>query len=177
IIAVMVIIFVGHTVVSMQAERHGNHLLPTSVSQVASSVSPGGNMEGKESRFGPEASALMTVGTMGTTAGATDSALDSYTAVGGAGSFVAILLGEISPGGDGGGLYAILVLALLSVFIAGLMVGRTPEFLGKKIRAPQMKLVVTYVLTIPIVVLVLGSISLVIGPGTSSILNPASHGP
>ena len=176
IIAVMAVIFVGQTVVSMQAELHGNHLLPAAVSQAAGSSSPGGNLEGKEARFGPQGSALMTVGTMGTPAGATDSALDSYTAVGGAGSFVAILLGEISPGGDGGGLYAILVLALLSVFIAGLMVGRTPEFLGKKIRAPQMKLVVTYVLTIPIVVLVLGSISLVIGPGTSSILNPGFHG-
>jgi potassium-transporting ATPase potassium-binding subunit len=176
IVAVMAVIFIGHTVVSMQAELHGNHLLPASVSQVASADSPGGNMEGKELRFGPEASALMTVGTMGTTAGATDSALDSYTPVGGAGAFVAILLGEISPGGDGGGLYAILVLALLSVFIAGLMVGRTPEFLGKKIRGPQMKLVVAYVLTIPIVVLVLGSTSLVISQGTSSILNPGFHG-
>jgi potassium-transporting ATPase potassium-binding subunit len=176
IIAVMAVIFLGHTVVSMQAELHGNHLLPATVSQAASGTSPGGNLEGKEARFGPEASALMTVGTMGTTAGATDSALDSYTPVGGAGAFVAILLAEISPGGDGGGLYGILVLALLSVFVAGLMVGRTPEFLGKKIRAPQMKLVVTYVLTIPIVVLVLGSISLVIGPGTSSILNPGFHG-
>jgi len=135
IVAVMAIIFVGHTVVSMQAELHGNHLLPASVSQVASGVNPGGNMEGKETRIGPEASALMTVGTMGTTAGATDSALDSYTPVGGTGAFVAILLGEISPGGDGGGLYSILVLALLAVFVAGLMVGRTPEFLGKKIRA------------------------------------------
>jgi K+-transporting ATPase ATPase A chain len=133
-------------------------------------------MEGKEVRFGPEGSALMTVGTMGTTAGATDSALDSYTPVGGAGSFVGILLGEISPGGDGGGLYAMLVFALLTVFIAGLMVGRTPEFLGKKIRAPQMKLVVAYVLTIPIVVLVLGSMSLVLGAGTRSILNPGFHG-
>ena len=176
IIAVMAIIFVGHTVVSMQAELHGNHLLPASVSQVASSVNPGGNMEGKEDRFGPEASALMTVGTMGTTAGATDSALDSYTPVGGTGAFVAILLGEISPGGDGGGLYSILVLALLSVFVAGLMVGRTPEFLGKKIRATQMKLVVTYVLTIPTTVLILGSTSLVIAAGTRSILNPGLHG-
>jgi potassium-transporting ATPase potassium-binding subunit len=176
VVAVMAVIFIGHTVVSMQAELHGNHLLPASVSQVASADSPGGNMEGKETRFGPEASALMTVGTMGTTAGATDSALDSYTPVGGAGAFVAILLGEISPGGDGGGLYSILVLALLSVFIAGLMVGRTPEFLGKKIRGPQMKLVVAYVLTIPIVVLVLGSTSLVISQGTSSILNPGFHG-
>jgi potassium-transporting ATPase potassium-binding subunit len=176
LIAVMAAIFVAHTVVAMQAELHGNHLLPSSVSQVASGTNIGGNMEGKEARFGPSSSALMTVGTMGTTAGATDSALDSYTPVGGTAAFVAILLGEISPGGDGGGLYGILVLALLSVFIAGLMVGRTPEFLGKKIRAPQMKLIVAYVLAIPVVVLVFGGISLVIGPGTSSILNPGLHG-
>ncbi|HUN35224.1 MAG TPA: potassium-transporting ATPase subunit KdpA [Trebonia sp.] len=176
IIAVMAAIFLGHTMVAMQSELHGNHLMPASVSQVASPVSPGGNMEGKETRFGPSGSALMTVGTMGTTAGATDSALDSYTPVGGTAAFVAILLGEISPGGDGGGLYGILVLALLSVFIAGLMVGRTPEFLGKKIRATQMKLVVAYVLVIPVVVLVFGGVSLVIGPGTASILNPGLHG-
>ena len=165
IVAVMALIFVAHTVVSMQAEQHGNSLLPASVSvsvsQLASGVSPGGNMEGKETRFGPEASALMTVGTMGTTAGATDSALDSYTPVGGTGAFAGILLGEISPGGDGGGLYSIPVLALLAllaVFVAGLMVGRTPEFLGKKIRATQMKLVVAYVLAIPVTVLILGPI-------------------
>jgi potassium-transporting ATPase potassium-binding subunit len=176
IVAVMAAIFLAHTMVAMQAELHGNHLLPSSVSQVASSVNPGGNMEGKEARFGPSGSALMTVGTMGTTAGATDSALDSYTPVGGTASFVAILLGEISPGGDGGGLYGILVLALLSVFVAGLMVGRTPEFLGKKIRALQMKLVVTYVLTIPVVVLTFGSLSAVLHAGTSSILNPGMHG-
>jgi K+-transporting ATPase ATPase A chain len=176
IIAVMAIIFLGHTVVSMQAELHGNHLLSASVSQAASNVNPGGNMEGKETRFGPESSALMTVGTMGTTAGATDSALDSYTPVGGTGSFVGILLGEVSPGGDGGGLYSILVLALLAVFVAGLMVGRTPEFLGKKIRATQMKLVLAYVLAIPVTVLILGSISLVIPAGTRSILNPGLHG-
>ena len=176
IVAVMAAIFLAHTMVAMQAELHGNHLLPSSVSQVASSVNPGGNMEGKEARFGPSGSALMTVGTMGTTAGATDSALDSYTPVGGTASFVAILLGEISPGGDGGGLYGILVLALLSVFVAGLMVGRTPEFLGKKIRAPQMKLVVTYVLTIPVVVLTFSSLSAVLHAGTSSILNPGMHG-
>jgi potassium-transporting ATPase potassium-binding subunit len=176
IVAVMAVIFLAHTMIAMQAELHGNHLLSPSVSQVASGASPGGNMEGKEARFGPSGSALMTVGTMGTTAGATDSALDSYTPVGGAASFAAILLGEISPGGDGGGLYGILVLALLSVFVAGLMVGRTPEFLGKKIRAPQMKLVVAYVLTIPVVVLTFGSLSAVLHAGTSSILNPGMHG-
>jgi potassium-transporting ATPase potassium-binding subunit len=176
IVAVLAIIFLAHTVVSMQAEHHGNHLLPASVSQVASGEAPGGNMEGKETRFGPEASALMTVGTMGTTAGATDSALDSYTPVGGTGAFAGILLGEISPGGDGGGLYSMLMLALLSVFVAGLMVGRTPEFLGKKIRGPQMKLVVTYVLVIPITVLIFAGISLVTSVGTASILNPGFHG-
>jgi K+-transporting ATPase ATPase A chain len=176
IVAVMAILFAGHTLISMQAEAHGNHLLPASVSQVAGSHNPGGNLEGKEGRFGPGGSALMTVGTMGTTAGATDSALDSYTPIGGAGAFVAILLGEISPGGDGGGLYSMLVLILLAVFLAGLMVGRTPEFLGKKIRAPQMKLIIAYVLALPIVVLVLGSLSLVLAVGTRSILNPGMHG-
>jgi len=176
IAAVMAALFLGHTVIAMQAELHGNSQLPASVSQVASAVNPGGNMEGKELRFGPSGSALMTVGTMGTTAGATDSALDSYTPVGGAAAFVAILLGEISPGGDGGGLYGILVLALLSVFIAGLMVGRTPEFLGKKIRATQMKLIVAYVLAIPVVVLAFASTSLLLGSGTNPILNPGMHG-
>ncbi len=176
LVAVMAIIFVGHTLVSMEAEAHGNSLLPASVTETITADSPGGNMEGKEMRFGPEGSALMTVGTMGTTAGATDSALDSYTPVGGAGAFVAILLGEISPGGDGGGLYGILVLALLSVFVAGLMVGRTPEFLGKKIRGPQMKIVVAYTLTIPVAVLILGSMSLVLEQGYSSILNHGFHG-
>ena len=133
LVAVMALLFLGHTVISMQAEVHGNHLLPASVSQSVSRNNPGGNMEGKEVRFGPEGSALMTVGTMGTTAGATDSALDSYTPVGRPGRRWGILLGEVSPGGDGGGLYSILVFSLLAVFVAGLMVGRTPEFLGKKI--------------------------------------------
>ena len=173
----MAVIFLAHTTIAMQAELHGNSQLPASVQQVATATNPGGNMEGKEVRFGPSGSALMTVGTMGTTAGATDSALDSYTPVGGTAAFAAILLGEISPGGDGGGLYGILVLALLSVFIAGLMVGRTPEFLGKKIRAPQMKLVVAYVLTIPVVVLIFGSISLVISAGNKLDTQPRAARP
>jgi K+-transporting ATPase A subunit len=90
--------------------------------------------------------------------------------------FVGILLAEISPGGDGGGPYSMLVFALLAVFVAGLMLGRTPEFLGKKIRAPQMKLVIAYVLVVPVVVLVLGSLSLVLSTGTKPILNPGFHG-
>ena len=148
-----------------------------SVSQAASNLSPGGNMEGKQTLSGPEGSAVMTVGTMGATAGATGSALDSYTRPAAPGAFTGILLGENSPDGDrGGGLYSILVLALLAVFVAGLMAGRTPEFLGKKIRAPQMKLIVVYALTIPVAVLTLGGTSLMITAGTRSILNPGFHG-
>ena len=148
-----------------------------SVSQAASNLSPGGNMEGKQTLSGPEGSAVMTVGTMGATAGATGSALDSYTRPAAPGAFIGILLGENSPDGDrGGGLYSILVLALLAVFVAGLMAGRTPEFLGKKIRAPQMKLIVVYALTIPVAVLILGGTSLMITAGTRSILNPGFHG-
>ncbi len=89
------VLFLAHTVISMQAEAHGNGLLPVSVSQLAAADNPGGNLEGKELRFGADGSALMTVRTMGNTAGATDSALDSYTPVGGTGAFVAFLLGVI----------------------------------------------------------------------------------
>jgi K+-transporting ATPase ATPase A chain len=176
IVAVMAIIFASHTVIGMQAEVHGNAKLPVTVDQTVSANNVGGNMEGKEVRFGPAGSALMTLGTMGTTAGATDSALDSYTPVGGATALVAILLGEVSPGGVGGGMYTILIFVLLAVFIAGLMVGRTPEFLGKKIRGTQMKLVILYVVTIPTVVLAFGSISLVLSSAKQSILNLGFHG-
>jgi K+-transporting ATPase ATPase A chain len=133
-------------------------------------------MEGKETRFGPEASALMTVGTMGTTAGATDSALDSYTPVGGTGAFAGILLGEISPGGDGGGLYTILVLSLLAVFVAGLMVGRTPEYIGKKIRPTEMKYAALYFLTLPVVILTAAGLSIGTKVPQASILNSGPHG-
>src|SRR5258708_37560194 len=97
IAAVMAIIFIGHTAVSMQAEAHGNHMLPTTVSQAASNGNPGGFMEGKEMRFGPDGSALMTVGTMGTTAGAPDSALDSHTPARGPGAFGGILRRQARP--------------------------------------------------------------------------------
>ncbi|HXY28593.1 MAG TPA: potassium-transporting ATPase subunit KdpA [Acidimicrobiales bacterium] len=176
LVAVMAIIFVAHTAIGMQAEAHGNHLIPTGVSQQTSTVNVGGNMEGKEIRFGPAGSALMTGGTMGTTAGATDSSLDSYTPVGGTSALVAIILGEISPGGDGGGLYGILMMVILAVFVAGLMVGRTPEFLGKKIGPAQMKLAVLYALTIPFVILIFSGFSLVLAGPSADALNPGLHG-
>ena len=175
IVAVMAILFATHTLIGAQAEAHGNSNLPATINQKVGSINIGGNMEGKEAVFGPAGSALMTLGTMGTTAGATDSALDSYTPVGGATALVAILLGEVSPGGVGGGLYTMLIFVLLAVFIAGLMVGRTPEFLGKKIRGTQMKLVILYVVAIPTVVLGFGSVSLVLN-SVHAILNPGFHG-
>ena len=175
IVAVMAILFATHTLIGAQAEAHGNSNLPATINQKVGNINIGGNMEGKEAVFGPAGSALMTLGTMGTTAGATDSALDSYTPVGGATALVAILLGEVSPGGVGGGLYTMLIFVLLAVFIAGLMVGRTPEFLGKKIRGTQMKLVILYVVAIPTVVLGFGSVSLVLN-SVHAILNPGFHG-
>ncbi|HMK98865.1 MAG TPA: potassium-transporting ATPase subunit KdpA, partial [Acidimicrobiales bacterium] len=176
LVVTMAVLFAAHTLIGMQAEAHGNHLIPDSVSQHVTATSPGGNLEGKELRFGPDGSALLTVGTMGTTAGATNSALDSYTPVGGASALAAIVIGEVSPGGVGGGLYAMLMFVLLAVFVSGLMVGRTPEFLGKKIRAQQMKLVILYTLAVPIVVLGFGGASLVLGGSERAAGNPGFHG-
>ena len=110
----------------------------------------GGNMEGKEVRFGTAMSGLFAASTTGTSTGAVNSAHDSFTPLGGAVPLVHMMLGEVSPGGTGAGLYAILVFALLSVFIAGLMVGRTPEYIGKKIQATEMKLVVVYLIVMPL---------------------------
>ena len=108
-----------------------------------------GNYEGKEVRFGPAASGIFAASTTGTSTGAVNSAHDSFTPLGGAVPLSNMMLGEVSPGGVGAGLYGMLVFALLAVFIAGLMVGRTPEYLGKKIQAAEMKLVVLYLLDRP----------------------------
>ena len=135
-----------------------------------------GNYEGKEVRFGPAASGLFAASTTGTSTGAVNAAHDSLTPIGGAVPLVNIMLGEVSPGGVGAGLYGILIFALLAVFIAGLMVGRTPEYLGKKIQATEMKLVVVYLLIVPTLILALASVSVVLANPKSSILNPGPHG-
>jgi potassium-transporting ATPase potassium-binding subunit len=134
------------------------------------------NMEGKEVRFGAATSALFAATTTGTSTGAVISAHDSFTPGGGAVPLVNMMLGEVSPGGVGAGLYGMLVFVLLAVFIAGLMVGRTPEFLGKKIQAAEMKLVVLYLLAVPVLVLGFSAASLVLETGKGSILNPGPHG-
>ncbi len=136
----------------------------------------GSNMEGKEVRFGGPASGLFAATTTGTSTGAVIAAHDSFTPLGGAVPLVNMMLGEVSPGGVGAGLYGMLVFALLAVFLAGLMVGRTPEYLGKKIQAAEMKLVVLYLLAVPTLVLAFTGASVVLDSATSSILNPGPHG-
>jgi K+-transporting ATPase ATPase A chain len=137
---------------------------------------PIGNMEGKEVRFGVSSSALFATVTTDASCGAVNSMHDSFTPLGGLVPLVNIQLGEVIFGGVGAGLYGMLVMVLLSVFIAGLMVGRTPEYLGKKIEAREMKLAMLYVLVFPLVVLVLSAWSVVADYGVSSLNNVGSHG-
>ncbi|MGH3333290.1 MAG: potassium-transporting ATPase subunit KdpA [Nocardioidaceae bacterium] len=136
----------------------------------------GASMEGKETRFGEATSSLFAVSTTGTSTGAVNSFHSSYTAVGGGLLIFNMGLGEVAPGGVGSGLYGMLVLAILTVFVAGLMVGRTPEYLRKKIRAREMKLAALYILTMPVIVLAGTAASMAVTGPKESILNPGPHG-
>jgi potassium-transporting ATPase potassium-binding subunit len=177
VLGAMVTLWVIGAALVMPLEANGNiHVTQAHVSQAITATSPGGNMEGKEVRNGPIVSALFGSSSTGTSTGSVDSAHDSYTPLGGGVLLVNMMLGEVSPGGVGSGLYGMLVLALLSVFIAGLMVGRTPEYLGKKIQAAEMKLVVLYLLMVPFVVLLFAGISMVMHTSLASIENPGPHG-
>jgi len=176
ILGAMFVLWAGASVAVMAFEANGNSHLPVSISQHATAQNVGGNMEGKEIRFGAAPSALFGSSATGTSTGSVDSAHDSYTALGGGVVLVNMMLGEVSPGGTGAGLYGMLILAMLSVFIAGLMVGRTPEYLGKKIQAAEMKLVAIYILIVPLAALSLAAISILMTSGKASILNPGPHG-
>jgi K+-transporting ATPase ATPase A chain len=136
----------------------------------------GGNTEGKEVRFGTAASGLFAASTTGTSTGAVNAAHDSFTPIGGAVPLVHMMLGEVSPGGVGAGLYGMLVFALTAVFIAGLMVGRTPEYLGKKVQAAEMKLIVIYLAVVPLTILAFAGVSVVYDTALASVLNPGAHG-
>ncbi len=136
----------------------------------------GGNMEGKEVRLGSSACAMYGTAVTGTSTGSVNCMHDSLTPAGGAVPMVLMKLGEIAPGGVGAGMMGILVNALLAVFIAGLMVGRTPEYLGKKIQATEMKLVVLYIVAMPFAVLIFAAISVVLPTAVTSISNPGPHG-
>jgi K+-transporting ATPase ATPase A chain len=148
--AVMGIILIsGFGVVAWQEQQGNPALVGTGASQVESSLSAGGNMEGKEVRYGPIQSALYNTATTGTSTGSVDASMDSLTPIGGLVPLVFIKLGEITPGDVGSGLYGMIVFAIVAVFIAGLMVGRTPEYLGKKIEARDVKFAAIAILILP----------------------------
>jgi K+-transporting ATPase ATPase A chain len=177
VFAAMFLLWLAPAVFAMHAETDGNPALTAAgATQAVTAAQAGGNMEGKETRFGPQASGLFAASTTGTSTGAVNAAHDSLTPLGGAVPLGEMMLGEVSPGGTGSGLYGMLIFALLSVFIAGLMVGRTPEYLGKKIQAVEMKLVVLYILFVPIAVLAFTGISLVGSWALSSLANSGPHG-
>jgi K+-transporting ATPase ATPase A chain len=171
ILAAMSILFVVGVAVAYHAESGANAALAgLPVDQTV------GNMEGKEVRFGIANSALFATITTDASCGAVNAMHDSFTPLGGLVPLVNILLGEVIFGGVGAGLYGILVMVLLAVFIAGLMVGRTPEYLGKKIEAREMKAVMLYVLIFPLIILGFAGWASVAGYGTSSLNNAGPHG-
>ena len=177
VFAAMFLLWIAAAGLAMGFEAAGNEQLDSlKIEQTATSTQSGGNLEGKEVRFGPLASGLFAASTTGTSTGAVTAAHDSFTAFGGTVPLVNMMLGEVSPGGVGAGLYGMLVFALLAVFIAGLMVGRTPEYLGKKIQAAEMKLVVLYILAVPVAVLCFTGASLLLDTALASRANFGPHG-
>jgi potassium-transporting ATPase potassium-binding subunit len=173
--AAMAILFVAGVAVAYWAEARGNPML-AGTDQRATLLQSGGNMEGKEVRFGITNTALWATVTTDASCGAINGWHDSFTALGGMVPLVNMMLSEVVFGGVGAGMYGILIYIVLSVFIAGLMVGRTPEYLGKKIEAYDVKMAMLVVLVFPLVILAFAAISTASGFGTSSILNPGPHG-
>jgi K+-transporting ATPase ATPase A chain len=154
LLAAMAIIWVVFSLVAVFAEQNGNpRLSALGVDQSMSATQTGGNMEGKEIRFGPTSCGLWAGSTTGTSNGSVNCMHDSFTPLGGLAPMAHMMLGEVSPGGVGVGMMSVLIYALLAVFIAGLMVGRTPEYLGKKIQAAEMKLAVLFIVAMPIALL------------------------
>jgi K+-transporting ATPase ATPase A chain len=173
--AAMVILFLAGVTVAYWAEARGNPLL-AGTDQKAGISQPGGNMEGKEVRFGIANSALFATVTTDASCGAINSWHDSYMPLGGMIPLANIMMSEVIFGGVGSGLYGMLIDVVLAVFIAGLMVGRTPEYLGKKIEAYDVKMAMLFVLIFPLVILTFAAISVVKPFGTGGILNPGPHG-
>jgi K+-transporting ATPase ATPase A chain len=177
LLGVMALILVSMVFLTSFAETAGNpDVAALGVDQSTSSVQGGGNMEGKDVRYGASTCSQWAASTTGTSNGSVNCMHDSLTPAGGGLAMLHMKLGEISPGGVGVGLMGILINALLAVFIAGLMVGRTPEYLGKKIQASEMKLVVLYIVAMPVAVLVFAAISVVLPSALTSLANPGPHG-
>ncbi len=177
LLAAMLIIFVAFLAVTVWSEQSGNPALTTlGVDQAASDLQPGGNMEGKEVRFGIGNSALWAVETTAASNGSVNSMHDSYMPLGGLVTLVMMHLGEVVFGGVGSGLYGMIVFVIVAVFVAGLLVGRTPEYLGHKIEPYEMKLASLLVLIMPLAVLGFTALAVVTKDGTSSVANPGPHG-
>jgi K+-transporting ATPase ATPase A chain len=180
VFSIMFVIWLTASLFTIFLEVGGNPKLDArgvGVTQSVTASSPGGNAEGKEVRTGPSACGLWAASTTGTSNGSVNCMHDSFTPAGGMVPLVHMKLGEVSPGGVGVGLNGLLILAILSVFIAGLMVGRTPEYLGKKIQAAEVKLVAIYILVMPAVVLIFIAISTFVRSVSDvSLLNPGAHG-
>ena len=174
--AAMALLFLAGVTTAYWAEAKGNPLYPATVAQHVSATQPGGNMEGKETRFGISNSALFATVTTDASCGAINGWHDSFTPLGGMVPLVNIMLSEVIFGGVGSGMYGILIYIVLAVFIAGLMVGRTPEYLGKKIEAYDVKMAMLVSLVFPLIILTLSAISVVRGFGTGGISNPGPHG-
>jgi K+-transporting ATPase ATPase A chain len=177
VLTAMLILFVGLVGLAVNSEQAGNpHITALGVDQVAGQQQSGGNMEGKETRFGVAASALFTTISTGTSTGAVNSAHDSLTPLGGFVPLFNMQLGEVVLGGVGTGLYSMLIFAIIGVFIAGLMIGRTPEYLGKKIEAFEMKMSSVAILVMPFIVLLGTAIAVSMADGKAGVANPGAHG-
>jgi len=177
ILAAMLILLWIPLGLSYASEQAGNPALVTlGVDQTASTTNPGGNMEGKEVRFGIANSSLWETITTAASNGSVNSMHDSYTPLGGLAGLWMMMLGEVSFGGVGSGLYGMLVFVIVAVFVAGLMVGRTPEYLGKKIEIYEMKMASLLILIMPITVLILTAIAVMTNAGKATIFNPGPHG-
>jgi potassium-transporting ATPase potassium-binding subunit len=171
----MAALFLSALVVVYASEERGNPLLK-GVETKTTETQPGGNMEGKEVRFGIANSSLFTTVTTDASCGAVNNQHDSLTPLGGMVAMINIMLGEVVFGGVGSGLYGMVVFVILAVFIAGLMVGRTPEYLGKKIEAFDVKMAVLAILVTSLTILIFAAITSVAKFGTGSISNPGPHG-
>ncbi|USX20118.1 potassium-transporting ATPase subunit KdpA [Oxalobacteraceae bacterium OTU3REALA1] len=177
VLGAMTLLFVATTVVVLGAEQQAHPALQAlNVDQAMSALQSGGNMEGKETRFGISASALFAAVTTAASCGAVNAMHDSFMPIGGMIPMLLIQFGEVIFGGVGSGLYGMLIFAIMAVFIAGLMIGRTPEYLGKKIQAYEMKMTSIAILVTPTLVLVGTAIAVMTDVGRAGIANPGAHG-
>jgi K+-transporting ATPase ATPase A chain len=177
VFAAMAILFVPLLGLAVHSEQQGNPLIAKlGVDQTANALQPGGNMEGKESRFGIASSALFATITTVTSCGAVNAMHDSFTPLGGLVPLFNMQLGEVVFGGVGTGIYSMLIFAIVGVFIAGLMIGRTPEYLGKKIEAFEMKMSSIAILVMPFIVLTGAAVAVSVAAGKAGVANPGAHG-